>query len=292
MRKELISRVAGALVFVFVLLVFVYVLERLWFNALILLILTITYYEWCALCGVRGRLGRVALSLAFAALAAAASYSLFDLGQVSPDLHRLFIRLSSGSLSLLWLGATVALIYLVRVKAVIRRPYLRESGYAVRVPMLVLGVVALLPCLWLIDYIYSRGEQGRLLLMFFLGICVMMDVMAFFSGKTLGRHRLCPNISPNKTVQGLAGGAIASMAWIVVGWLIFLDSWLPGQFTVFMFAVVVAAVAGDLLESLLKRMAQIKDSCTIVYGHGGMYDRIDSIIAAAPVFVFVLSFYI
>ena len=158
--------------------------------------------------------------------------------------------------------------------------------------MLALGVVALLPCLWLIDYIYSRGEQGRLLLMFFLGICVMMDVMAFFSGKTLGRDRLCPNISPNKTVQGLIGGAISSMAWVVAGWLVFFYAKLPWQFAVFMSAVVVAAVAGDLLESLLKRMAQIKDSGTIVYGHGGMYDRIDSMIAAAPVFVFVLSFYI
>ena len=289
MRKELASRIIGAVAFILVLLAVVHLLGRDWFMVLALVILTIAFQEWARICGVHSRLGLIGVGIAFA-VAGFSSYAFLDVVRVEqPELYSLLIRSSSFVLSLFWLAALAALATLIYKGTSANTPLLKRLGAPAQSLLLLLGAALILPCLWFTGYIYAEDGRGHLPLIFFLGICVMMDVMAFFSGKTLGQHRLCPNISPNKTVQGLLGGVLGASAWVLVGWYYFLQPAMPAAFMLPMLAVIVAAAVGDLFESLLKRLAMVKDSGSIVYGHGGMFDRIDSIIAAAPVFVLALS---
>lgn len=109
------------------------------------------------------------------------------------------------------------------------------------------------------------------------------DAAAYYGGRALGRHKLAPRISPAKTVEGSISGLIGS---VLVG--IGLGTWLLGlPMTLMAIASLVAAIAGqigDLAESALKRSSDVKDSSSLLPGHGGMLDRLDSLMFAAPVF--------
>jgi phosphatidate cytidylyltransferase len=109
------------------------------------------------------------------------------------------------------------------------------------------------------------------------------DSGAYLTGRWLGRRRLIDHISPSKTVEGLVGGLLAATLAAGVGaWLIGLDAWQPLLIGPI---IGLAAQAGDLAESLVKRAAGRKESGFLVPGHGGVLDRIDSFLFAAPVLV-------
>jgi phosphatidate cytidylyltransferase len=116
-----------------------------------------------------------------------------------------------------------------------------------------------------------------------LGVVWAGDSAAYYGGRALGRHRLAPEISPNKTVEGSVSGLLGSVAAGVA-----LGKWLLGGSVEYLALVSliagVAGQAGDLMESALKRSAGVKDSSAILPGHGGMLDRLDSLMFAAPVF--------
>ena len=117
------------------------------------------------------------------------------------------------------------------------------------------------------------------------------DSLAYFTGKSLGKRKLAPELSPNKTVEGLIGG-IAGSAVVALILAQFLLGFGVSQIVAWMVAALVAAfasVVGDLYQSSLKRAAGVKDSGRILPGHGGVLDRIDGVIPAAPVFVSVWS---
>ena len=121
---------------------------------------------------------------------------------------------------------------------------------------------------------------GWLLLMF--GLVWSCDSGAYFIGRAIGRRKLHPQVSPGKTVEGYVGGAVvAGIVTAVLGWLL-LDL---APLIAFLLGFVTAAIAqfGDLAKSMLKRTADRKDSGSIFPGHGGMLDRIDSLLFAAPV---------
>lgn len=114
------------------------------------------------------------------------------------------------------------------------------------------------------------------------------DSFAYFAGSLFGRHKLAPKISPKKSWEGLAGGAVgAVLVWWVTGSLIQpgFNVWVALLFGV---AITLAALVGDLFASRIKREAGVKDSGTLLPGHGGMFDRIDSMLTAIPLaFVFL-----
>jgi phosphatidate cytidylyltransferase len=115
------------------------------------------------------------------------------------------------------------------------------------------------------------------------------DSAAYYAGRAFGRHKLAPHISPKKTVEGAIAGLIASViAGLLIGrWL------LPATWPDLAAVSVLSATAGqvgDLAESALKRSAGVKDSSAILPGHGGILDRLDSLLFAAP--VFYLFFYL
>jgi len=145
-----------------------------------------------------------------------------------------------------------------------------------------------------------RGsESGKSLVLFLLCAVWAGDIVALYVGRNLGRHKLAPRISPNKTWEGTAGSLAGSL--LVTGLLLLLAAKLsqhdifalnfPGTALHWMLLAVVVNVAaqvGDLAESGLKRSAGVKDSGTLLPGHGGVLDRIDALLLAAPVLWYAL----
>ena len=138
-------------------------------------------------------------------------------------------------------------------------------------------IYALLPALSLL-WIRDRAPQGLELLLWVFIVTWATDIGAYFAGRAIGGPKLAPAISPNKTIAGLIGGVIsaglAGYAWVELTRMSAILFWLAPLFAV-------AAQAGDLFESGLKRRAGVKDSGTWLPGHGGALDRLDGLVVVA-----------
>ena len=138
-------------------------------------------------------------------------------------------------------------------------------------------VYALIPALALL-WIRDRAPQGLELLLWVFVVTWTTDIGAYFAGRAIGGPKLAPRISPNKTVAGLVGGVIsaglAGYAWAEVWSLSAALFWLAPLFAI-------AAQAGDLFESWMKRSAGVKDSGAWLPGHGGALDRLDGLVVVA-----------
>jgi len=147
------------------------------------------------------------------------------------------------------------------------------------------GALVLVPAWAALDSLYT--QQSPLLLVFVLLIVWVADIGAFFVGKGFGRVKLAPAVSPGKTWEGVLGGLaavtlLAAAASRVFGWDI-------KVLVPFCLAVSMISIVGDLTVSMFKRTAGVKDSGSLFPGHGGVLDRIDSVAAAAPLFVVALT---
>lgn len=133
--------------------------------------------------------------------------------------------------------------------------------------------------------IYYLWSDSPWWLMYLFTLVWTADSGAYFTGKAFGKHKLIPDVSPNKTIEGLVGGlALTAIVIAAVAYYRHLTGLHLAGFVMLSMVTVLASVLGDLFESLLKRQANIKDSGTLLPGHGGVLDRIDSILAAAPIF--------
>ena len=123
-------------------------------------------------------------------------------------------------------------------------------------------------------------------MIYLLTLVWVADIGAYFSGRRYGRHKLAPGISPGKTWEGVAGGLVLNALWISLVFLLS-DGWGISYLSFLVLGLITSAISvvGDLYESILKREAGLKDSGKLLPGHGGVLDRIDSIIAATPVFI-------
>ena len=160
----------------------------------------------------------------------------------------------------------------------------------------VFGFLTLIPFLWSVIILRASDisvdpYHGAKLVLYVCFLVWAADSGAYFAGKSMGKRKMAPHVSPNKTIEGLVGGIIAAL---VVGWLF--AGWFDIQFTsplhmvMITLITVVISVLGDLVESMFKRVSGIKDSSNIIPGHGGILDRIDSLTAAFP--VFALLYYV
>lgn len=131
--------------------------------------------------------------------------------------------------------------------------------------------------------------QGRQWLLFLYFVIWASDTGAYYVGTALGRHRLYEKVSPKKSIEGLLGGTAASMlaAYLCKRWLV--ESLGTVEALVLGAMLALVGTAGDLAESLLKRSAGVKDSGSLIPGHGGILDRMDSMLFAAPVLYYYLG---
>jgi phosphatidate cytidylyltransferase len=129
---------------------------------------------------------------------------------------------------------------------------------------------------------------GREAVLVLIGTVAISDTAQYYTGRAFGKHPLAPRRSPKKTIEGAVGGLlVAPAALIAAGPL-----WLPGvgplRLALLGLLLVAAGIIGDLFESMLKRAADVKDSSHLIPGHGGVLDRIDALLFAAPIFYFFI----
>jgi len=137
--------------------------------------------------------------------------------------------------------------------------------------------------------LWPAEPQGIRLVLFFLACIWVGDSGAYYVGRTFGRHPMSPSISPNKTLEGLAGGVVTTYAAAVLAATILNLGLSPIHVAGLATILAVAAPLGDLVESQFKRDSGVKDSSTLLPGHGGFLDRTDSLFYSAPLFLGYLA---
>jgi len=141
--------------------------------------------------------------------------------------------------------------------------------------------------LWL-----KSQENGAWFVLCLFSIVTIADSGAYFAGRSWGRHKLAPEISPGKSLEGMYGGLVANFMFSIT--LVFGLNMSPENSFLIVFIVLLTSlfsVEGDLLESAIKRSQGVKDSGTLLPGHGGVLDRIDGVCAATPCFIFCVLFF-
>ena len=250
-------RVASALVLVAGLSGVLFFAPSSWTVGLLVLLLLGGAWEWSGFLQFRSLTPRLLYVALTGLWFIAASALAFRFG-------RLDLLLGIASLWWLW-----ALVWVARAPAQGGRWAAAISGWFVLVP----ACVALL-------WIWVDQDYGLVWLLYVLLLVWAADTGAYFAGRAFGRHKLAPRVSPGKTWEGAAGGLV-----LVAVLAFFAAPVLGAQRPVLLAVSLVVAcfsIVGDLTESLFKRHAGLKDSGRLIPGHGGVLDRVDSIMAAAP----------
>jgi phosphatidate cytidylyltransferase len=225
-------------------------------------VFTLAAWEWAGFGALRAPASRLAYTVAMAVLLGAA-------WGWSADRSHLLILLEAACVW--WM---LALSWLCLAPGLNRPALALLCGAPVLVPAFI-GVARVL--------VAVRGfARGPEMVLWMLLLVCAADVGAYFAGRSLGRHKLAPRVSPGKSWEGAVGGLAAVALVALIGCLHF---GLPAAAGVaFGCAVGIFSVIGDLTESLFKRGVGLKDSGSLLPGHGGLLDRIDSVTAAAPLY--------
>lgn len=251
------------------------------FAQLMLIICLLAAWEWSALAGCLLIWQRIAWILVVAALLL---QILWHLPLVAVKGGGCFVRV------ILWGGV---LWWLAALFLILSYPGSAKFWSLSRIWRLVFGLLTLIPffsgmlALQLHDY-YLRPDRGGRALLHILLVVWSADIGAYMFGKLLGRHRLIPNISPQKTWEGLIGGISLVILVVVVSLYMSPFELSPIRLVGLSVAAALLSVVGDLTESMFKRSAGLKDSGNIIPGHGGILDRIDGLMAAVPFFACLL----
>jgi phosphatidate cytidylyltransferase len=243
------------------------------FVTFMMLIVLVAGWEWSDLSRIKSKFGKVLFLVGlFISLMLAANY-LSILGKYDQLLgyQICFAAMVLWAVIFLWLQGYPS-------SAILWSP---------RPIMIVLGI-ALLTATWVALASIISLENGRFLLLLAVGIIVLADVGGYIVGKTFGRHKLAPTISPGKTWEGLFGGMALQGLLVLLLALIFTDINLL-NLCLLVFPVAICSVIGDLFESMLKRQRGIKDSSNLLPGHGGVLDRLDGVMPALPMFFIIIS---
>lgn len=266
------TRIITALVLFFAFLAALFYLPPLGWMIFVTSVIAIAAWEWGALIRLSGS-GRWLLALFLVLICAAIGWlepaALALRGPASPQTAW---RLGQ------WILWPAALFWFAGVPLWLWRRWPLHS-----LPLgLAIGLLLLLPA-WLA--MIQLRQIGPWALLAIMMIVWLADTGAYFAGRRWGRHKLAPNISPGKTWEGAAGGTVAVTVYGFVMSYYFPDVLTASSWHLLAALIVVTGISiiGDLLESLLKRQAGLKDSSNILPGHGGLLDRIDSLTSTLPV---------
>jgi phosphatidate cytidylyltransferase len=269
-----VTRVLSGAVLVAVAVAVVWFAHPLLFLAVAEALLVLAFVEYATLAAAGGT------PIPFAAACAATMLTSLGVGAT----HWISDRLVGTGVALdaIFISGFVALAAITLTTWRGERDALARAAAAV-FPMLYLG----LP---IGSMLAVRALPGREALFLLMLTVMVSDTAQYYSGRAFGRRLLAPSISPKKTIEGAVGGFVfgALMLSVAGAW------WLPrfsiGFRALLGVALVALGIAGDLFESMLKRSAGVKDSSTLIPGHGGVLDRIDALLFAAPVYYIVLKY--
>jgi phosphatidate cytidylyltransferase len=267
------ARVLTALVMLPIALLILFVLPEDAFAVCIGLIVLVGAWEWIRLSGLVNQLLTLILLVGFSGVL----YWSYLLPNV-------YVPMLLGIGCIFWIGAAAMVMMYPRSKEQVGGKYMK-LGF---------GLLVLIPAY--VAFLYLRRHDAHLLLLALLVTIIWAaDVGAYFVGRQFGTAKLAPKVSPGKSWAGLIGGMILALAVGMLGAFIgepsdHLISPIPWAVFIGIVAVTVLfSVLGDLFESLIKREQGVKDSSSLLPGHGGVLDRIDSLTAASPVFALSVS---
>jgi phosphatidate cytidylyltransferase len=275
------SRLITAFILIPIVIAALFLLPPLGFAITLLAICMLAAWEWGQLAGFAARSQRVWLALLCGLLLA---FMLFTLPAYQHSVH---LPQIGGPLwaSLGWWIVALALVLFYPHSATFWR-----HSRAIR---LIFGLLTIVPFFWgmlaLRQYHYQEDHfAGAWWLLYVMVLVWGADSGAYMFGKLFGKHKLAPKVSPGKTWEGFLGGLATSA---LISWLFSVFAPLQVSLATLLICSIIAALAsvlGDLTESMFKREAGIKDSGSLIPGHGGILDRIDSLTAAVPVFACLL----
>lgn len=191
------------------------------------------------------------------------------------------IKVNVYSADLIWVYGLSVTFWTIGV------PLYLKQVYTIKNPLILMliGWILLLPtCLAL----YQLRAISPILLLGFMATIWISDTAAYFTGKSFGKHKLAEQISPNKTWEGVAGALIAVLIYALVWDFWFIEEPLASLLIPLLLLMAILGIVGDLYESLMKRHAGVKDSGSILPGHGGILDRIDALISSLPFAILAL----
>lgn len=262
----LLQRVLTALVLVPMTLLIIWLSSEPVFAALVGIAFLAATWEWSALAGLRAVAGRAMVLLAVTCLLAV----LWWLRKTPVAPLTIAAGVAWWLLACLWL----------RHFAFGAAPTAENRGMK-----LLAGVFVIVPAWMALTVIHSHSANGPWWVLLALVIVWASDIGAYFAGRAFGNRKLAAQISPGKTWAGAYGAMLAGLLVAELGgWLLGLRGGQLVSLALLAAVTVAVSIVGDLIESLMKRHAQVKDSGTIFPGHGGLMDRLDSVFAALPVF--------
>jgi len=276
------TRVITALVMLAVLLVATLWTTPFQFSLFVSAILLVGVQEWTSLMGLRGPVRRGLYLLGFVVAMGLLAWAM-GLGPEASELSRPVVLGITGIGVLFWLYAF----------SLIKSFPATQAQWATLPRTAVIGLLALLPTWCALIQLKYLNVAGYMVIAV-IALVSIADIGAFFVGRAFGRSKLAPTVSPGKSWAGFWGGMTASallalsLLYPIHQFVNALSPWSAAMLLITAVGVAVFSVLGDLFESMLKRSQGMKDSGRTLPGHGGVLDRIDSLTAAAPVFVFFL----
>lgn len=265
-------RILTAIV-LFVVLALVLYVDSAWpFLGFLAIFCSLACWEWTRLTLGRSSFWPPALGASMAVLTFTQTYFWLNLGSASVFAVQICVVLSV----LLWIFAVSITLY--RAQVLTRSSPRRWSSFAFVTLFATWGALA-----------NRFHEYGVFYIISLLMVIWVADIAAYFVGRKFGRHKLAPAISPGKTREGALAGIVGVVIWILASaqWsgsfgADLIIRW--GLFGTILIAILLAifSISGDLFESLLKRRAGVKDSSRLLPGHGGVFDRIDAVVAVVP----------
>lgn len=247
------------------------------FGLVVIAVSALAAWEWGQFAGFFTQTKRITLAVLCAVGLLALQYSLSDFSHLIEKPQIVYLLWAG----MLWWVAAILLVVTYPASASIWK-----SSVVLR---LLFGVLTIVPFYCGMMVLRTQGYEnntydGAWWLLYVMLLVWAADSGAYIFGRTLGKHKMAPKVSPGKTLEGLVGGLLTAA----------LISWLFGKFApvpampehllLISTVVVIASVFGDLAESMFKRESGIKDSSQLIPGHGGVMDRVDSLTAAIPVF--------